>query len=219
MKKKRQISLKAIQAALKSPKTPERLRAGLLKKYGKQLTNMSFGNAPKMKKHELIIHSLHDAQAECPCGWSFVGTGQKTKEEIKEEWKRHLKKRNAPKEFHRQEANDSYKKFIKNRDPYDKGVADAHYASVFKRNPKKRKLGKNPIGKSKLIYDKILSISAQKGKKSHWPSENFEHDFSGYSNAKIYGNPDGSLLIKGKKPLWKRKKYSNKEIKDLGGKL
>ena len=46
----------------------------------------------KSKKHELIIKSLHDAQAECSCGgWSFVRTGEATKKEIEAEFRKHTK--------------------------------------------------------------------------------------------------------------------------------
>jgi hypothetical protein len=41
-------------------------------------------------KHKLMIKSLHDAQAECPCGWYFLSTGEKTKEEIYEEYVKHI---------------------------------------------------------------------------------------------------------------------------------
>lgn len=43
-----------------------------------------------MMRHMLNIISLHDAQAECPCGWSYVHTGALTKEQIEEEWYKHL---------------------------------------------------------------------------------------------------------------------------------
>ena len=45
-----------------------------------------------MKKHKLIIKSLHDAQAECSCGhWWMVCTGERTKQDIQKEYKIHLK--------------------------------------------------------------------------------------------------------------------------------
>ena len=40
--------------------------------------------------HSLIIKSLHDAKAECPCGWSFSFTGKMTREKIRQEFLRHL---------------------------------------------------------------------------------------------------------------------------------
>ncbi len=57
------------------------------------------------------------------------------------------------------------------------------------------------------IYDKILSIEAQKGKRSLWPNEFFKHDFRG--KAKIVGLPNGDLLVKSKdgKRLWKEFEY------------
>ena len=43
------------------------------------------------KEHKLIIKCLHDAQAECSaCGWSFVGTGERTREYIEAEFNKHL---------------------------------------------------------------------------------------------------------------------------------
>ena len=41
-------------------------------------------------KHELRIISLHDAKADCKCGWHYVFTGEKTKQEIREEFEKHL---------------------------------------------------------------------------------------------------------------------------------
>ena len=44
------------------------------------------------KKHELIITSLHDAQAKCSEGdWEFIRTGEATKEEIEKMFDTHLK--------------------------------------------------------------------------------------------------------------------------------
>jgi len=56
------------------------------------------------------------------------------------------------------------------------------------------------------IYDNIEAIEARKGTDSLWPNEKFRHDFKG-KHAAVYGLPDGSLLIKGKKRLWKKFKY------------
>ena len=45
-----------------------------------------------MKKHKLIIKSLHDAQAECKCGgWFMMFTGEKTRKDIQKEYKKHIK--------------------------------------------------------------------------------------------------------------------------------
>ncbi len=63
----------------------------------------------------------------------------------------------------------------------------------------------NPTQKEVEIYENILAIEAQKGKKSNYPGEKFRHDFS-HSGTKVLGLPDGSLKIistKGKK-LWKK---------------
>jgi hypothetical protein len=61
------------------------------------------------------------------------------------------------------------------------------------------------------IYAKILSIKAQKGKNSLWPGELFEHRFT--SQAKIYGLPNGDILIKSVsgKNLWKPFEYDENE--------
>jgi hypothetical protein len=52
-----------------------------------------------------------------------------------------------------------------------------------------------------LIYDDIEEIKARKGRSSNWPGEYFKHKFT-VRGSKIYGLPNGSLLIVGKKPLW-----------------
>jgi hypothetical protein len=57
-----------------------------------------------------------------------------------------------------------------------------------------------------LIYDDIEEIKARKGSKSNWPNEYFKHKFT-KRGTKIYGLPDGSLLIKGKQVLWDKFNY------------
>lgn len=73
----------------------------------------------------------------------------------------------------------------------------------------------NPVKHDKPveIYNHILDIVAIKGKNSNWKGEKFIHKFSRVNKAKIYGMPDGSLKIAGKKPLWKVFKYRKSDIK------
>lgn len=52
-----------------------------------------------------------------------------------------------------------------------------------------------------LIYDDIEEIKATKGSDSLWPRGKFVHKFK-KRGSKIYGLPDGSLLIVGDNPLW-----------------
>ena len=66
-------------------------------------------------------------------------------------------------------------------------------------------LKKNPPSGATEIYGKILAIEAQKGDKSTFPGERFRHNFK--PGSKIFGLPDGSILIKGKKKLWRKFKY------------
>lgn len=54
--------------------------------------------------------------------------------------------------------------------------------------------------KGVLIYDCVTRIEAVKGKGSLYNGDRFYHDFE--KGAKAYGLPDGSILIKGPKPLW-----------------
>ncbi len=74
-------------------------------------------------------------------------------------------------------------------------------------------LKKNPPASAVKIYDDILAIEAKKGQESLWPEENFRHDFKAKKGkAAIFGMPDGSLLVKGQKRLWKKFKYGKEDI-------
>lgn len=55
------------------------------------------------------------------------------------------------------------------------------------------------------IYDNCLAVIAVKGLNSNFKRGKFIHKFK--SRPKIYGLADGSILIKGKKPLWRVFKY------------
>ena len=52
-----------------------------------------------------------------------------------------------------------------------------------------------------LIYDDIEEIKATKGKQSNWPGEKFVHKFV-KRGSKIYGLPNGNLLVVGSRSLW-----------------
>lgn len=41
-------------------------------------------------EHELKIHSLHDAQASCKCGWYYAFTGEMSRELVEEEYRKHI---------------------------------------------------------------------------------------------------------------------------------
>lgn len=76
----------------------------------------------------------------------------------------------------------------------------------------KDKRRKNPVKPVCKIYDKVLRIEAVKPINSNFPKQGFYHNFKLKTKASIYGMPDGSLLIKGKKPLWKKFRYRKNEI-------
>jgi hypothetical protein len=60
-----------------------------------------------------------------------------------------------------------------------------------------------------LIYDDIEEIKATKGKNSNWPGEKFVHKFE-KRKSKIYGLPNGNLLVVGSIPLWDTFSYPDK---------
>jgi hypothetical protein len=62
---------------------------------------------------------------------------------------------------------------------------------------------------AKLIYDNIEEIKATKGRGSNWPGEKFIHKFT-KSGSKIYGLPNGQLLVVGPRPLWDVFNYPEK---------
>lgn len=79
------------------------------------------------------------------------------------------------------------------------------YFTGFKRTVAEHVLRSNSPSEAKEIYGDILAIEAQKGKGSLFPNEKFRHKFQ--KGSKIYALPDGSVLIKGKKKLWKEFDY------------
>ncbi len=96
----------------------------------------------------------------------------------------------------------------KNFDP--ETFATLAAASALGNVAAKKMMGNPPRG-AKKIYDDILEIRAKKGEESLWPGELFKHKFEPRKGkASIYGMPDGSLLVKGKKRLWKEFDYSER---------
>lgn len=70
----------------------ERKKDVMISRKGKLINVFGKFFIEKMKKHQLIIKCLNDAQAECSCGhWWYCFTGEKTRQEITEEFKKHLK--------------------------------------------------------------------------------------------------------------------------------
>ncbi len=190
----------------------------------------------KAKKHRLIIKSLHDAMADCSAGdWHFVATGARTKKEIEKEFKKHLKVNPArpwlkkgtkwylgvtktayvPFYSKVKPTKKRFPKFIVVFGPFKDHKALAFYMQEqqFKTpgTKKKSKLRHNPpTGGRVKIYDEILEIRAKKGEDCPgFPGELFKHPFKGgKAKAAIFGNPDGSITVKGKKPLWNFFKYN-----------
>ncbi|HDK42883.1 MAG TPA: hypothetical protein ENG87_05870 [Candidatus Pacearchaeota archaeon] len=100
-----------------------------------------------------------------------------------------------------------YPQFKRIYGPFDtKSNAISYFNEFYKKNSCKTS---NPV----KIYDDILSIEAVKGNNSLWSNENFRHDFRDEKGkAAVYGLPDGSILIKGKKKLWKNFDYDKEDI-------
>ena len=61
-----------------------------------------------------------------------------------------------------------------------------------------------------LIYNEIEEIKARKGSASNWPGEYFKHKFT-KGKGKIYGLPNGNLLIVAPYPLWDVFEYLDEE--------
>ncbi len=61
---------------------------------------------------------------------------------------------------------------------------------------------RNPPRAGVVIYDRLVELRAVKGRRSHFPGEPFKHAFG--PGAKVIGLADGSVLLKGPKPLWDR---------------
>ena len=60
-----------------------------------------------------------------------------------------------------------------------------------------------------LIYDDLEEIRARKGSNSNWPREYFKHKFK-ERGSKVYGLPNGQILIVGPRPLWDIFDYPDK---------
>lgn len=84
-----------------------------------------------------------------------------------------------------------------------------HCGNPMLANAQKRidRLLRNPPTRGgTVIYDRIEAIEAKKGRSSpRWAGEKFRHKFK--PGAKVIGMPDGSLVIKGPKRLWKKFRY------------
>jgi hypothetical protein len=86
----------------------------------------------------------------------------------------------------------------------DKKHAITHMTITCESNPPPK--GKR-VHKRTVIYDNLLAIEATKGSSSNnFSGEHFRHDFK-RRGTKVIGEPDGSLRIIGKKPLWNMFNY------------
>lgn len=61
-----------------------------------------------------------------------------------------------------------------------------------------------------LIYEELEEIRATKGSKSNWPNSPFKHK-STNKKTKVYGLPNGQLLIAAPYPLWDVFDYGNRK--------
>lgn len=60
-----------------------------------------------------------------------------------------------------------------------------------------------------LIYDELEEIRARKGSQSNWPKEYFKHK-STNRRTKVYGLPNGQLLVVASYPLWDYFEYPDR---------
>lgn len=59
------------------------------------------------------------------------------------------------------------------------------------------------------IYDEVEEIRATKGSRSNWPNQPFKHK-STRQRTKIYGLPNGQLLVVANYPLWDMFEYPDR---------
>lgn len=178
---KRKISLAAIKGAIESPRTPLGLKQGLFKKYGKELLKQGYSIEKKK-----IIKGINPKKMVCRTRKKSINKARR-KKNIQEGFMRDGI-------FHPIRASYDY-------DPRKTGEGlGSKWEGKKLRTPLSRKRKNPPVE----IYGQVLRIEAKKGNNSLYPKEEFYHDFPKNTKAKILGLPDGSLLIKGKKPLWRK---------------